>query len=117
MRLLISELHRTMKTNFFQGRNAWLQGMLRPPRGIQHQIGLLLLLHFLSGALIAASVDHFGWAVVASPQAVGVPFATSVTAYDSSGNWVSNYSGSVTIRAEALSNPTLLISEVDIGNT
>jgi hypothetical protein len=66
---------------------------------------------------VAAPLDHFAWSTVASPQSTGAPFNAVLTASDSAGSSVSNYSGNVTISAEIAAIPALVISEVDIGNT
>jgi hypothetical protein len=86
-------------------------------------LAILLCAFTLVGVLletqmaIAAPLDHFAWNAVASPQGAGVPFSAALTANDNAGNLVSNYSGSVSVSAEILVVPPLVISEVDNGYT
>jgi uncharacterized repeat protein (TIGR01451 family) len=65
----------------------------------------------------AASLDYFTWNTVASPRPAGAPFNAVLLANDSSGNVISNYSGSVTVSAKTQTTSPLVISEVDNGTT
>lgn len=85
-------------------------------------LAILLCALTLVGVLLetriagAAPLDHFAWSAVASPQGAGAPFSAALSANDDAGNLVSNYFGNVTVSAEILSVPPLVISEVDNGN-
>lgn len=90
---------------------------------ITRNLALLLFTVTISGFLsyaqtsCAASLDHFTWDIVASPQSAGTPFNAALTASDSGGNVVSNFSGNVTISTETVAAPQMVISEVDSGST
>ena len=56
---------------------------------------LLLLSLGLARLAAAAAVDHFAFTPVTSPQRIGVPFAVTVSALDSNGIVVTNFSGPV----------------------
>jgi uncharacterized repeat protein (TIGR01451 family) len=46
-----------------------------------------------------AGVDHFGWNPISSPQFVGQPFGTAITAQDAFNQTVSNFTGQVSLAA------------------
>ncbi|MDB6112919.1 MAG: hypothetical protein JWR69_4669, partial [Pedosphaera sp.] len=46
-------------------------------------------------------VDHFSWNVIASPQAAGVPFTTTIAAKDVLNATVTNFSGAVALSGSA----------------
>src|ERR1039457_3739378 len=76
--------------------------------------GLTITGEFLeTGAVNAAPLDHYTLSTMGAAQAAWAPFSAWVTANDNTGNVVSNYSGDITISAEILSVPPLVISEVD----
>ena len=80
--------------------------------------GLTITGEFLeTGAVNAAPLDHYTLSTMGAAQAAWAPFSAWVTANDNTGNVVSNYSGDITISAEILSVPPLVISEVDNGTT
>lgn len=45
------------------------------------------------------AVDHFTWSVVPSPQVANVPFAATLTAFDSSGAVSTSFNGSANLKA------------------
>lgn len=64
----------------------------------------------------ATSLDHFSWNPIESPQVAGAPIKATITARDSAEQVVADFNGSVSVSAQILSIPPLVISEVDNGN-
>ncbi len=62
-----------------------------------------------NASLLVTPLDHFNWNVVASPQAVGTPFNTTITAKDFFGATVTNYAGSVGLSGGGVLGQTNLI--------
>jgi hypothetical protein len=61
-------------------------------------------------------LDHFEFTNIPSPQAIGVPFLTTITAKDYLGNTVTNINGSVALSAVSGSiNPTTMVLLSGIG--
>jgi len=60
--------------------------------------------------LAYGSVDHFGWASIASPQTLDTPFLGTVTALDAGDNPVSSFQGTASLKAR-----TPFSKQVDIG--
>ncbi len=52
-----------------------------------------------NAVLIVTPLDHFEWAAISSPQAVGFPFNATITAKDFLNATVTNYNGSVGLSA------------------
>jgi uncharacterized repeat protein (TIGR01451 family) len=52
-----------------------------------------------TAALTVSLLDHFTWSPISSPQTTNVPFAVTIQARDSFNQIVSNYSGTVALRA------------------
>ncbi|NLZ62663.1 MAG: choice-of-anchor D domain-containing protein, partial [Lentisphaerae bacterium] len=46
-----------------------------------------------------ATVDHFAWAAIASPQTAGVPFAVELVACNAAGGWIATYAAEVNLTA------------------
>jgi uncharacterized repeat protein (TIGR01451 family) len=59
-------------------------------------------------------VDHFAWGILPSPQYVNSLFAVTLTAEDSYGNTVSNFTGTVAL--SGYSSPTLFSENFESGN-
>jgi hypothetical protein len=62
-------------------------------------------------------VDHFDWAAVSDPQIVGEPFELTITARDSTGLTVTDFSGTANLSGWIGSASTVVISEVDTGSS
>lgn len=91
--------------------------------GSSRILAILICVLTLFGELLAtrmtsaAPLDHFAWSTVASPQGAGAPFSAALAANDDAGDLVSNYFGNITVSAEILSVPPLVITELDNGTS
>ena len=62
---------------------------------------------------VVATLDHFAWSTIPSPQGAGVPFGVTITAENAFGIAVSNFTGSVSLQASsagALTNSALILN-------
>ena len=66
-------------------------------QGIARFRPLALILVFVASLALGASVDHFEWAPVTSPQAAGRSFAVTILATDTNHQVVTNFTGPVKI--------------------
>src|SRR5665213_862191 len=68
---------------------------------------------------VVATLDHFAWNMIPSPQGADVPFGAAITAENAFGVTVSNFTGSVSLQASsagALTNsPLILNGDFEMG--